>query len=112
MSSRLERLQALLENQLQPSVLQVENESDKHSVPPNSETHFKILVVSEAFIGKSRIERQRMVNEVLAEEFKAGLHALAQRTLTPSEWEQQIQEDFTSPNCLGGSLHDSKKQLN
>src|SRR5690606_9364031 len=106
MSSRLERLHDLLDSQLRPSVLEIENESDKHSVPPNSETHFKVLVVSEIFVGKSRIDRQRIVNNIIAEEYKAGLHALSQRALTPDEWAQEAEVPFESPDCLGGSKHD------
>ncbi|AHI05423.1 BolA-like protein [Bdellovibrio bacteriovorus W] len=108
MSSRLERLQDLLDNQLHPSVLQIENESDKHSVPPNSETHFKVLVVSEIFVGKSRIDRQRLVNDIIAGEYKTGLHALTQRALTPEEWAKEAGIPFESPDCLGGSKVDSK----
>jgi BolA protein len=44
-----------------------------------------VRIVSAAFAGKSRIERQRMVNAVLADEFAAGLHALSLVTLTPDE---------------------------
>lgn len=89
---------------LNPQVLGVENESHMHSVPPNSETHFKVLIVSEQFAGKMRIDRQRMVNELLAEEFKSGLHALTQKNLTPEEWENQKDSlNFVSPACLGGS---------
>lgn len=76
---------------------------------PRSETHYKVLVVSEKFEGKTRIDRQRMVNELLKVELQSGLHALTQKTLTPSEWAQQKEKlNFESPACLGGSLHDKK----
>lgn len=88
---------------LHPEVLGVENESHMHSVPPNSETHFKVLIVSSAFEGKNRIDRQRMVNELLNAEFKTGLHALTQKNLTPAEWNAQKETlQFVSPQCLGG----------
>jgi len=52
---------------------------------PESETHFKVLVVSEAFDGMNRVARQRKVNETLRDELAGGVHALTMRTLTPSE---------------------------
>lgn len=109
MSKREHRIREILNQSLAPIELGVENESHMHSVPPNSETHFKVLVVSEVFEGKSRIDRQRMVNELLKEELQSGLHALTQKTLTPTEWGAQKDTlNFVSPECLGGSKHDKK----
>lgn len=107
--SRSLRIEQILKKTFQPQVLEVENESHMHSVPPNSETHFKVLIVSAAFAGKSRIDRQRWVNDLLREELQNGLHALTQKTLTPEEWEKQRAIlQFESPECLGGSKHDRK----
>lgn len=82
--------------------LEIENESDQHSVKPGSETHFKIVVASAEFEGKSRIERQRAVNAALREELDTGLHALTMSTFSPAEYELSpaVQK---SPACLGGS---------
>ena len=49
------------------------------------ETHFRINIVSQAFDGKSRVERHRMINALLADEFAGKLHALAIKAQTPSE---------------------------
>ena len=49
------------------------------------ETHFRLDIVSEAFEGKSRVERHRLVNEALGEAFARGLHALAIRARAPGE---------------------------
>ena len=49
------------------------------------DSHFRVTIVSRAFDGLSRIERQRRVNALLAEEFAAGLHALSLVTRTPDE---------------------------
>lgn len=49
------------------------------------ETHFSLMIVSESFTGKSRVERQRMVYDVLQDELKERIHALTLKTLTPSE---------------------------
>ena len=102
--SREQRLRQVLEKEFSPTLLGVENESHQHSVPPGSETHFKVLIVSEIFAGLGRVDRQRKVNEALAAEFKQGLHALTQKTLTPAEYEVQKDHlNFVSPACLGGS---------
>jgi BolA protein len=91
-------------NAFKPEYMELENESHSHSVPANSETHFRLLVVSAVFEGKSRLDRQRLVNDLFADERARGLHALSLRTLTPAEWEL-VREDFemTSPPCYGGS---------
>ena len=99
-----ERIQEKLSNALSPEHLDVENESRMHNVPPGSETHFKVLIVSAAFEGLGLVDRHRKVNEILASELKGGgLHALTMRTLTPSQWSKEAAESFKSPPCLGGS---------
>jgi BolA protein len=104
MSTRAQRIENILSENLQPVHLEIENESHMHSVPANSETHFKILIVATAFEGLSRIDRQRKINDLLKTELQTGLHALTQRLLSPNEWEKQKSDlQFESPNCHGGS---------
>lgn len=85
---------------LSPVYLEVINESDNHHVPPNSETHFKVIIASEAFEGQRLIGRHRSVNQALADEFANGLHALSMHTFTPSEWQAEA-EIPNSPKCRG-----------
>ena len=72
-----------------PSTLDVEDESARHEGHSGSraggETHFSVRIVSRAFEGMSRVERQRRVYAVLAEELKARVHALSLTVLTPAE---------------------------
>lgn len=96
-------ISAKLAERFHPTHLEVVNESHSHSVPKNSETHFKVLIVSEKFSGLSRIARQRLVNDTLNAELAGGVHALTQKTLTPEEWASQGVGNFVSPNCHGGS---------
>ena len=92
-----------LESSLSPAHLAVINESSMHSVPKGSETHFKVVIVSDAFAGKSRVQRHQMVYAALAEEMKPGrLHALAITSRTPAEWAESPEAN-TSPLCAGGS---------
>lgn len=74
---------------LEPTRLDVVNESHLHaghaSSPGTGESHFRVLVVSPLFEGRSRIERHRMVNEALAEYLRGRVHALALKTYAPGE---------------------------
>ena len=90
-----------LSTELHPEVLEIINESYKHNVPPNSESHFKVLVVSKQFDGKSMIERHRAVNRVLAEELKNSIHALSIQALTEEQW-RASPTLLSTPNCMGG----------
>jgi BolA protein len=88
-----------------PAFLQVINESHMHSVPAGSETHFKVVLVSEAFVGKRQVPRHQAVYACLADNLKSGVHALALHTFSPDEWAQTAAVP-DSPNCMGGSKHD------
>ena len=101
--NREARIREKLVTALSPAHLDVENESRMHNVPPGSETHFKVLVVSDAFDGLGAVDRQRRVHEALADELRTGLHALTIRAITPAQWQAQGGEGFQSPKCLGGS---------
>jgi BolA protein len=83
------RLRAKLATAFAPDSLIVEDESARHAghagAQPGGETHFRVRIVSSAFAGMSRVERQRRVYQVLAEDISGGVHALALSTLTPEE---------------------------
>ena len=96
-----QRIEKRLNDAFHPTDLQVLNESSGHNVPAGSETHFKVIIVSEAFAGLRQVQRQRRVYQALNDEFRQGLHALSMQTLTPAEW-QQDSTISTSPRCLGG----------
>jgi BolA family transcriptional regulator, general stress-responsive regulator len=90
-----------------PDHLEVINESHMHSVPEGSESHFKVILVSDEFKDKMLIARHRMVNKILEEELSkdresGGIHALALHTMTMEEWfkKGKVPE---SPLCAGGS---------
>lgn len=74
---------------LAPQRLEIEDESHKHEGHggwrPGGESHFHVTVVSGAFEGKSRVERQRMVYAALADEMAGPVHALALTTKAPGE---------------------------
>jgi BolA protein len=82
-------MRAKLIDVLEPIRLDVINESHLHAghhgSPGTGESHFRVLIVSPKFAGKSRVERHRMVNDTLAAELKGGIHALALKTYAPGE---------------------------
>ena len=92
-----------LTNFFEPTHLEIINESFKHNVPKNSETHFKVVVVSTKFEDMKLIERHRTVNTILKDELKTGgVHALSIKAKTPEQWSKNNHVE-PSPNCLGGS---------
>jgi BolA protein len=72
-----------------PQSLEVLDESHRHEGHaghrPGGESHFRVTIVAEAFRGKSRIERHRMINRTLAQELSTGVHALAIHASAPGE---------------------------
>ncbi|KAH9083509.1 bola-like protein [Lactarius deliciosus] len=77
---------------LQPSVLTITNDSWQHrhhaamrDQGGNGETHFSVRVVSEEFVGKTMMQRHRMIYAALSEELKNGLHALTLNAKTEAE---------------------------
>jgi BolA protein len=78
-----------LQERLEPAELTVTDESEQHrghgGWREGGETHFRLYIVSEAFSGKSRVERHRLVNEALKGAFNRGLHALAIQAKAPGE---------------------------
>ncbi len=89
-----------------PSHLEVINESHMHSVPPGSESHFRVVVVSERFKELALVQRHQTVNRILERELREGVHVLSLQTMTDAEWTRRGGETLASPACLGGSKAD------
>ncbi len=68
----------------------------------DSETHFKVTLVSEMFTGQRSVKRHQSVYAVLAEWLAGPVHALALHTYTPEEW-MQVDGAPDSPDCRGGT---------
>ncbi len=96
-------IESKIKASLSPAHLEVVNESHMHSVPPGSESHFKVVVVSDAFEGVPLLRRHQTINEILADELSEAVHALSMQTLTQSEWVARNGQTMNSPPCLGGS---------
>ena len=101
------KVQSIIEEKLANGIdamhLDVVNESNNHNVPPGSESHFKVVLVSNEFEGQSLIARHRTINKLLEDELKNQIHALALHTYTEAEWRDRHGEAPMSPPCRGGS---------
>jgi len=84
-----ERIVARLTAALDPVALDVVDESDRHAGHAGARegggTHYRVRVVSARFEGRSRVERHRLVHDLLKAEFADGLHALALAAKAPDE---------------------------
>lgn len=84
-----QRIREKLMAALEPTRLDVINESEMHaghrSSPGTGESHFRVLIVSPKFLGVSRVNRHRMVNEALADELAGRIHALALAAYAPDD---------------------------
>jgi BolA protein len=84
-----DRMTEKLKAAFAPVSVDVQDESHQHAghsgSRPGGETHYRVYIVSEAFQGKSRIERHRMVNATLAQELAGSVHALAVHAAAPDE---------------------------
>ena len=95
-----QQIEIKLQQTFSPAHLEVINESHMHRVTPGAESHFKVVLVSEQFVGLRPLARHRAVNSALAEALAGEVHALALHTYTPEEWSQCGSAPRTAP-CIG-----------
>jgi BolA family transcriptional regulator, general stress-responsive regulator len=85
----IDRIREKLVAALQPTHLDISDESHRHAghagARPGGETHFRVEIEAAAFAGQGRIERQRRIYAILAEELAGGVHALALTAFAPGE---------------------------
>ncbi|AYA40957.1 transcriptional regulator BolA [Xenorhabdus nematophila] len=98
-----QEIETKLQAAFKPSHLEVIDESYRHNVPAGSESHFKVIVISNDFIEQRMISRHRSVYSILAKELDEGVHALALHTYTEKEWAELGDSVLASPACRGGS---------
>jgi BolA family transcriptional regulator, general stress-responsive regulator len=85
--SRVERIRTVVQDALHPVRLEIRDDSAAHAghVGGGGKGHFRLLVVSEAFAGKSLIQRHRLVHDALAALLDSDIHALVLDTRSPDE---------------------------
>jgi BolA protein len=124
-TSTQERLVNIISSALSPTHLEVINESHMHSVPKGSETHFRVIVVSDKFQGMMPVQRHRTVYGLAKPEMRPDsanpsdpnyfhqIHALAIVAKTTSEW-GLVSNDASlkkSPSCLGGEKKEREGKI-
>ena len=91
------RIEEKLRSELNPSHLQLFNESNLHCVPRNSETHFKLVIVSDDFIEMTKVKRHQLIYQILVETMKK-IHALSIQAFTIAEYNNNP-VILSSPEC-------------
>jgi BolA protein len=89
---RTDLIRSRISEALDPLRIEIADESHLHAGHAGDrggESHFRALVVSARFEGRTRVERQRLVYAALGDLFPSAIHALAMRTLTPEEWQRE-----------------------
>ena len=97
-----DQVEQRLTEHFSPFFAEIVNESRMHNVPPGSESHFKVTLVSDAFADLRLVKRHQAVYRVLQPLIGSPIHALALHTYTESEWSERNGSP-DSPNCMGGS---------
>lgn len=100
-------LESSINEALHPKVFELDNESHGHNVPQGSETHFRVIIVSDAFNRLSRVKRHQLVYKACEDALRQGLHALAMQCFTEDEWASGP-EVWSAPPCKGGMKKDSR----
>ena len=92
MSERAGRIERVLRERFAPLHLELRDESARHVGHAGATSgggHYHVVIVSQAFEGKSRLDQHRLVNDALRELFGSVIHALGLTTLAPSEWSEK-----------------------
>ena len=116
--SAITSIENKLNNSLEPSHLEVIDESYLHNVEPGKESHVRIVAVSDKFLSLNLVKRHQLIYSQIQEEIDGPIHAISLHTFTPQEWKDKNEKAEASPDCLGGSkkkkvnLDDSKKCRN
>lgn len=101
--SRKALIESRITQSLAPVVVEVVDESHRHSSGKGAESHFNVTVVSDRFDGQNRVKRHRQIHALLDDQMAGGLHALTLTLLTPAEYEAKSGQSISSPSCMGGS---------
>ena len=96
-----EQIETKLRAAFEPVFLEVVDESYRHNVPAGSESHFKVVLVSDRFVGERFLTRHRLIYGTLTEELATTVHALALHTYSTKEWASLQDTLFASSPCRG-----------
>ena len=91
------KIKAIINTNLSPSVLNIINESSMHNVPTNSESHFKIIIVSDIFKDVTSVNRHKIIYKTLGSVMD-DIHALSIYAFDINEFDTNLMV-LDSPNC-------------
>ena len=97
------RAQRILQHLQHLQPLHIELIDDSHLHSRGQESHFRLLIVSPCFKALKPVQRQQQVLKALADEFKAGLHSLSQKALSPEEWQKASSTLSSASKCFQSS---------
>lgn len=97
-----QRIEELVKQSVNCSEYYLENESHMHSGDA-TDSHFKLILVSDDFSDKRAVQRHQSIYKALAELMNNPVHALALHLFTEQEWAVKEDKQLLSPKCLGGS---------
>lgn len=97
-----QQLEQLIKAGIDCKEFYLENESHMHSGPA-TESHFKVIAISDDFDGKRAVQRHQSVYKLVGELMNNPIHALALHLFTSQEWQVKEDKQLLSPKCLGGS---------
>lgn len=94
-----QKIESIITAQLSPDVLIVKNESFMHGGDENTDSHFKIVIVTPKFEGLRLLQRHRLVQDHLNLEVQPYIRAVSLETHTPAEWKERGETVTRSPSC-------------
>ena len=100
-------IETKLKKALEPSHLEVIDESYLHNVEPGRESHVRIVAISYLFEGLNLVKRHQLIYAEIQDEISGPIHALSLHTFTDDEWLEKNKKAEPSPDCLGGSKNDT-----
>ena len=107
--SACSKIESVLKESLDPSHLEVINESFMHNVEPGAESHVRVIAVSKVFEGLNLVKRHQAIYKLITEELAGPIHAITLHTFTAGEWDERNEETHASPECEGGSSKESSQ---
>jgi BolA protein len=105
--SAITSIEKKLKEAIEPTHLEVIDESYLHNVEPGRESHVRIVAISKLFESLNLVKRHQLIYAEIQEEISGPIHALSIHTFTESEWLEKNKQAEPSPDCLGGSNKES-----
>ena len=101
--TKAELLERRLFEAFAPTTLEIINDSHRHAHRGDGESHFRLRVISEHFVGQSRLARHRAVLAALEGLATGPIHSIAIEAYSPEEWRKRDGQGGSSPPCASAT---------